>query len=75
MNYNLDTKDGMNAAIKWTQQMFDALKDGGAWGIPRSGTLVRINREEKIATITVGFAPDPSIRRVIEAMGWTVIER
>lgn len=75
MNYNLDTRDGMNAAIKWTQQMFDAIKDGGAWGIPRSGTLVRINRKEKIATITLGFAPDPSIKRVIEAMGWTVIEK
>ena len=75
MNYDLDTKAGMNNAIKWTQQMFDAIKDGGAWAVPRSGTIVSINKADKLATITVGFAPDPSLKRVIEAMGWTVIEK
>ena len=75
MNYDLDTKQGMNNAIKWTQQMFDTLNDGASWGVPRSGTLVRINKTDRIATITVGFAPDPSLKRVIEAMGWTVVEQ
>ena len=75
MNYNLDTTEGMNAAVKWTQETFDLMNEGGSWGIPRSGTTVRINKKDKIATITLGFMPDPSIRRVIEAMGWTVIEK
>ena len=75
MDYDLDTTQGMNNAVKWTQQMFDVLRDGASWEIPRSGTLVRINKNEKIATITPGFCPDPSIKRVIEAMGWTVLEK
>ena len=75
MNFNLDTKQGMANAVKWTQDMFNMMNDHGSWGIPRSGTLVRINKKEKVATITVGFMPDPSIKRVIEAMGWTVIEK
>lgn len=73
MNYDLDTKAGMNNAIKWTQSMFDTIKDNGVWMVPRSMTMVRINKKDRIATIIVGFAPDPSIKRVIEAMGWTVI--
>ena len=73
MNYDLDTKTGRDNAIAWTQQMFSCVKDGGVWMVPRSGTMVRINHQEKIATITVGFAPDPSLKRVIEAMGWAVV--
>jgi hypothetical protein len=41
--------------------------------VPRSMTMVRINKKDRIATLVVGFAPDPSLRRVIEAMGWTVV--
>jgi hypothetical protein len=74
MNYNLDTKDGMNNAVEWTRKHFDRLSDNAAWGVPRSGTVVRINKKDKLATIITGFAPDPSLKRVIEAMGWTVVE-
>lgn len=73
MNYNLDTTDGMNNAIKWTQQLFDNLHDHASWGVPRSGTIIRINKPERTATLIGGFLPDPSLKRVLEAMGWTVI--
>jgi hypothetical protein len=73
MTYDLDTKEGMNNAVKWTQAMFDTVNDGGVWMVPRSMTMVRINKKDRIATIIVGFAPDTSIKRVIEAMGWTVV--
>ncbi len=73
MNYDLNTKEGMNNAVKWTQAMFDTVNDGGVWMVPRSMTMVRINKKERTATLVVGFAPDPSIRQVIEAMGWTVV--
>jgi hypothetical protein len=73
--YDLDTKDGMNNAITWTRNMFETIKDGGAWMVPRSMTMVRVNHTDKVATIIVGLVPDPSLRRVIEAMGWTVVEQ
>ena len=75
MNYDLDTTEGMHNAVEWTRKMFDTVNDGGVWGVPRSGTLIHINKTDKIATIKVGFAPDPSLRRVIEAMGWTVVQQ
>ena len=73
--YDLDTKDGMNNAVTWTRNLFDTIKDGDAWMVPRSMTMVRVNHTDKVATIIVGLVPDPSLRRVIEAMGWTVVEQ
>lgn len=75
MQFDLDTKDGMNNAVRWTQMLFDNMQDTASWGVPRSGTIVRINKPEKTATLIGGFLPDPSLKRVIEAMGWTVIEK
>lgn len=75
MNYNLDTEEGMANAIAWTQRHFKMAKDFGLWLVPRSGTLVRFDSKEKIAIITSGDSPDPSIARVIKAMGWTVVEK
>ena len=72
-SYDLDTTEGMNNAVTWTRQLFSTVKDGGTWMVPRSMTMVRINHTDKVATLIVGFAPDPSLRRVIEAMGWTVV--
>ena len=74
MNYDLDTTEGMNNAVRWTQMLFDNMKDGASWGVPRSGTIIRINKRDKIATISGGFLPDPCLKEVIEAMGWTVVE-
>jgi hypothetical protein len=73
VNYDLDTKEGMANAVKWTEQMFNVLNDGASWGLPRSGTLVRVNKQTKTATITQGFAPEDGLAQVIRAMGWKVI--
>lgn len=75
MNYDLDTTEGMNNAVKWTQMLFSNMADDASWGVPRSGTIIRINKKEKIATLIGGFLPDPSLKRVLEAMGWTVVEK
>lgn len=72
MNYDLDTKAGMANAIEWTTNLFMQMKDGGRWAVPRSGTIVAIYPKYKIAEIYEGFMPDPSIERVIKAMGWNV---
>ena len=72
MNFDLDTKQGMANAVLWTRSLFERLNDGGTWAVPRSGTIITINHTNKTATIKVGHRPDPSLKRVIEAMGWTV---
>jgi len=74
VNYDLDTKKGMANAVQWTTDHFAKIKDGGMWMVPRSGTLVIVHHKSKSVTIMAGILPDPSITRVIKAMGWTVKE-
>ena len=74
MTYDLDTVGGMNRAVEWTRELFERIKSGGMWIAPRSGTSVRIDHTTKTAHIIAGHTPDPSIARVIKAMGWTVKE-
>lgn len=33
--------------IAWCKSTVDMLKDGGVWGIPRSGTVFRIDKKRK----------------------------
>lgn len=73
MNYDLDTKEGMDNAVRWTEKLFDVMNDGATWAVPRSSTLVLIDKQTKTATIREGFLPEKGIAKVIRAMGWTVI--
>ena len=72
MNYDLDTEDGMDNAKAWTAQTLALINDGGVWLVPRSGMRVMVHHADKAVTIYAGHLPDPSIPRVIEALGWTV---
>lgn len=72
MNFDVETKDGMANAVKWTEAMFSQINDGGVWMIPRSGTVVRVSHKDKTVSITAGMYPENSLRRVIKAMGWTI---
>ena len=74
MNYDIKTKEGMANSVAWTEQFFAAMSDGDTWGIPRSGTAVRVYPSKKEVTISKGFLPDDSITLVIKAMGWAVKE-
>lgn len=71
MNYDLDTKKGMANAVEWTTNLFMRMNEGSKWIVPRSGTLITVYPERKFAEIYEGLLPDPSIERVIKAMGWT----
>lgn len=72
MNYDLDTSEGMANAKTWTASLFAQLKEGARWIVPRSETLVVVYPKHKTAEIYEGSSPDPSIARVIKAMGWVV---
>jgi len=73
MNYDLDTKQGMVNAIIWTKKLIEQLNDGGKWVVPRSGTIVTFDKKKQIATVNAPFARDPSVTRVLEAMGWKIV--
>lgn len=71
MNWDINTKEGMANAIDWTQRLVDTMSEKATWGIPRSGTVVQIDKATKTATIS-SLLPDPAVPRVFKAMGWEV---
>lgn len=73
MNYDLDTKQGMVNAITWTKKLIAHLSDGGTWVIPRSGTVVTFDKKTQTAVVDAPFARDPSVTRVLKAMGWKIV--
>ncbi len=72
-DYNLDTTQGMVNAIRWTKQLIESLNDGGTWLVPRSGTIVTFDKKKQIAVVDAPFMRDPSITKVLTAMGWKVV--
>lgn len=75
MNYDLDTKEGMVNAMLWTRKLIDTLNDGGSWLVPRSGTVVTVDKKTKTATVSAPFMRDPSVIRVLTALGWKVVTK
>lgn len=71
-NYDLNTPEGLENSKLWLSNALMLLSDNGIWGIPRSSTVVRINKPKKLATVIHQDSPDVSIERVFEALGWTV---
>jgi len=73
--YDLNTVGGMNRAVEWTRSLFEGLKDGGMWIVPRSRTIVQVFKSERRVIITNGPMPDAAIADVIKSMGWAVTEK
>ena len=71
-NYDLHTREGLENSKLWLSLALTLLSDNGIWGIPRSSTVVRINKQKKIATVLHQDSPDVSIELVFEALGWIV---
>ena len=71
-NYDLSTHEGIENSKLWLSNALTMLSDNAIWGIPRSNTVVRINKQNKTATVTHQDLPDVSIELVFEALGWTV---
>ena len=70
---NIETKEGMAEAVAWQRQHLSLIKEGGVWIVPRSGATYTISHKAKMAVMTPGFAPEPDIKRVFNAMGWRVV--
>jgi hypothetical protein len=71
-NYDLQTQEGLENSKHWLSLVLMRLSDNATWGIPRSNTVVRINKPKKLATVIHQDSPDASIELVFEALGWTV---
>lgn len=75
LNWHVDTADGLANAVAWMTKHVSMMADGGTWLIPRSGSVVVIDKKNKQAVRTAGLLPEPSTQKVFETMGWTWIDR
>ena len=72
--WNIDADpQAFENAKRWTRNMIECWKDRATWIVPRSFSIYDADKPNKVLTKRAG-GPEPSIRRVFEALGWTVKE-
>ena len=74
VNWDIDTEEGLANAVKWQQSMISSVKQSGVWFVPRGHSMYAIDHKHKVAKKITGF-PEPTIKKVFNAMGWTVDEQ
>jgi hypothetical protein len=72
-SWNVDTPEGMTRAKEWLERHLEIIGDGAVWAVPRSGSIIRVNKKEKVAVLIAQLTPDPSLGKVFCALGWTWI--
>ena len=73
--WHIDDPKGLANAVEWMRRHVDLIQDNGRWIIPRSGSIVVFDKTNKRAIRVLGLLPEPSTQVVIEAMGWTWIDK
>jgi len=67
---DINTPEGMKAAVAWQMGWVSKIKDGGAWVVPAAMIIIKIHHSRKIALFNRGVKAAPDIARVFNAMGW-----
>jgi hypothetical protein len=74
LSYDLDTKHGLAASVRWLNTFLNQIADGGVWMVPRSGTSYVVRHSDKSVIKVTAALPDPSLDRVFRAAGWKVVD-
>ena len=64
--------------LQWCRNLTQTLKDGGVWGIPRSGIAFKIDKKNQRLILVTGTETDEdyiATKRVFAQIGWTVITK
>ena len=64
--------------LQWCENLVRMLADGGVWGIPRSGTVFRVDKQrQRLICTSLGPDEDDSdfhaTRHVFGFIGWDVL--
>lgn len=62
--------------LDWCQNLVDSIRDGGVWGIPRSGLVFQFNQQEQTMTLIEGDRNHwdfSKTREVFSQIGWRVL--
>jgi hypothetical protein len=64
--------------LEWCRNLVRVLADGAVWGIPRSGTIFRVDHKNKqLVLIMPGNDNDGdynATKHVFKFIGWTVVK-
>lgn len=74
-NYDLSTPEGLQNAVAWQQALVERMADQARWIVPRSMSVIVLDKVNKQAIRVMGMSPEPTIKRVFEEMGWTWIDK
>lgn len=61
---------------RWCENLVNTLKDGGVWGIPRSGLIFRVDKGGKQLLLVAGDPTSTDFPATVEnfgAIGWKVV--
>jgi len=64
----------MAQAKEWMEKFLPRFKEGGVWGIPRAGSIYRIEGSRK-TVVRVEGEGDKATEEVLAAIGWTIEEK
>lgn len=63
------------STLEWCRQMVRVMRDGGMWGIPRSGVVFKVDKRKQCLILKVGTETNADFiatRRVFAQIGWDV---
>jgi hypothetical protein len=64
--------------LEWCRQAVRIIADGGVWGIPRSGTIFRVDHKNKQLVLIMPGNDDEAdynaTKHVFKFIGWTVVK-
>jgi hypothetical protein len=73
-SWDISTPEGLARSKEWLDRHLTKIRDGGIWLVPRSGSVIRVYHSERKAVLGVQLLPDPALRKVFEALGWTWVD-
>ena len=78
LNNNFELDNPSEDVLAWCQNLVRTLADGAVWGIPRSGTVFRIDKKnKKLVRITAGDDDEADFlatQRVFKRIGYDVVD-
>lgn len=74
MNFDISTPEGLRNATEWQRAHLARIAEGGVWYVPRVASSYVVSHANKTLTRS-GMTSDPTINRVMKAIGWRVVER
>jgi hypothetical protein len=78
LNNEFELDHPEESVLEWCRNLVRAAAQDAVWGIPRSGTIFRIDKKNKTLVLTLpGFDDGDDFRatkRVFQHIGWEVVE-